>query len=1739
MSAEVYSIHVKVDSTQATTAAKDLGKLETAAGKAENSLKQLSTTSGNTASAAKTLSGAMDSTEASMRKATGAIESVGKAANAVRGAFVVLIGVEVARFMREMASTVREAADAYTQLTSRLAVGTVSQIEAGKAMREVTQIANKYYLSIVDVGNAYSKLNPILADMGRNQADTRSVVESVSAALAIQNGATVDSAETMRQLSQALSGNVLQMEEMNTIIDSAQPLWRGLNKVFAESVAKFGSLKNAISSQAITSEMLTDALIRLKPEFEELAARNTPTLAKAMTVLNNNFITYIGEADKAQGASKELGKMILDLADNLDKVLDPWMEFGKATGEAGIAFGKLATELAPALEIIAKGLAGFFTTVSTSLEGLKLLADGLGAITGNVEKLKGLLGVNEAVVSDRTLERINKELQLNKEKLSQYSEMDRYKLLDAQKIKDLEKEIAILTRMKELVFQNADAKRKAEEEETKRIDAQRQATKRPDVVDEKAAKKAREEAEKNFKAYVDFQIAQAENMARIAKEQNDTKLKQIESEKKALKDAAEVELIGAKNKEERLAIYKKLQEDIEAQIVKETEVRQQMLQGEVDLEQKRIDGAEQLLSKSAEYQMSQADILRIQKEIAEAQTGIETAPESAKQLEIEMTDKLRESAEAYNKELVNTKDAQKDVREEALRTLETLSSNLDYAREMARGLADAFGDVGSSIGEMVVALAEYEKQQATIDIQAEEAIKKNPAKRMEIEQEAMLKHSRNQIKAYGDMTQAAQGFFKKGTKGYEAMGGAVKVFRAFEMAQSALAMVKQVGDMGTILTQFLGMETAKTTAKVASNTAQQASDASGAVTSATKAVADAGQGDPYTGIFRAAAMLAFMAAIGIAIGGGGGGASAQAKPVDTTGMGTVKGDPTAISESISKSLDLLVENSSNDLNYSADMLEALRNIESALRGVGDLIATDLTPVMTNLASQFGGENIKQAGFVIDPQRFSRVYESGLLKGNVGARIETESSMLGVTIKKGQTFLEPYGKKYQEAFGSVVRAIADGVIEVGKIVGLTDKEVLARLKDFRINLGKIDIAGLSAEEAAKKIEAAFSAMSDEMAKKALPEFIKFQKTGEGYFETINRVGEGINRATGVLDLLGMEAIKYTDIIDKQGDVAAEITRQTIMAQGDLTEGTREYVRQLEGSAEDIVESYKKIIDITNLMRAGGFGTEGLDRTLINAAGGLDEFASSLQSFYDNFLSDEQRVASQTALLTAEFGKLGYSLPKSKDEFTRLAQSIDRSTEDGKKLFAALIRLSQGFSDLIDSSEDLADANREAAEAAAEAAWKQQEALLKAEEKRLQDIQKAQEDVAAQAKKAYDEAFNALSKAFSDLEKVQDRYVAVGKTLLQFYRELTGAKMPMASPEERYRLARQELERVRSLAATGDEAALAQLVDAGKDFLDASKEYNASSAAYQQDYQMVLSVLEDGQAYAQAQVNIAQQQLDYAKAQFTQLQKVDSSVLTTTQAVANLTSAVGNFAQATITNTAAAAAAANAAAQTAAAAAATAAAAAAAAKTPVTQATGGTTTYQTLPYQLPSTAPAVPVVKYPWGSYNAPTGRVRQDGNWEGVVTLVRNLYRQLLGREPENEAVVGALTKEIYEGRLSPAEAVQQFRNSAEYRDLVSRGFVPGFARGGMAGPGFAVVGEEGPELVRFGTNAHVSTAGQTSNLFAGIRESIEKGDAEQVNELQALVRLQSAANQQLIKEMRELKGEMAELSRKAKLEAAA
>ena len=1328
MSADTYSIHIKVDSSEAKKAGLDLDDLSDGSIRLKLSIEKLNETTKNSSKHFSDATKSVNKMIDAYRNASGVIESgtsiasrlgmassktakeienisksadnakssiggFAKSAQALHSAFVLIIGIELARFLRETVDKTREAADAYTEMTSRLSIATESQIELNKSFRDASEISTKYYGNLTDVASAYSKINPILAAMGREQGDTEKVVSSLSASL-LASGANVrDAAESFRQFSQAISGPVIQMEEMNTIIDSNQALWRGLNREFAPLVEKYGSLKNAISAQAISNQMLVEATIKLGDEFDALASKKVPTIANALTILNNKFIEYIGNADGTAGVSKDISTAIVDLAENLDKVLDPFMKVASGLGTAATGAGRLLANLGPLAEmigsvagVIAKDLGEIATRAADA-------GDALSALAGNIEDYKDVYEVNRAKGSDKVLEGINSEISETKKLLDLNKELQsRGNMSVAQEVENYERKLKKLNELKEAHFQQADAQKKAEREEMERIDERRkrEAATPSAKVDEKALKRSRDEAERNFSAILDFQLAQAENAEKIFEAQSKTKLEQIESEKKAIRDAAEVEIEAATTKEERLAVYLKMQQQLEEKILQETGLRQELLQHDVNLNQARIDSANQLLARSNEYQFSQAEILRIQKEIAAAQTQIDIAPEEAKQLEIDATEKLRSSAEEYNKELAKSADTQKDVREEALRTLAVLESNLDFAKEMATGFSDAFGEMGEAIGGLVVSLAEYEKQMATIKIQMEEEIAKNPGKRYEIEQKAAEKSAKTQINAYGDMASSAQKFFKKGTAGYDGLGAAVKVFRAFEMAQSAMSMVKQLGDMGAILAQFLGMETAKTATKIASNSAQQASDAAGAATSATKAVADAGQGDPYTGIVRAAAMLAFMAAIGIAVGGGGGGGSTASAPPPKAGTGTVLGDPTAQSESLGNALEQLVNINSNDLAYSAGMLESLRNIESSLANAAALVARQVMPLISGVMSKFDktgamtSSKVTEAGLVVLDKSLQKVLSSGTLGGVMGFRAESESTG---GIKSATQQFTAYGKKLSEEFGKIVLNVYDSIVEGGKAIGITSDVISERVKDYVISVGKINIAGMSSEEAAKEIEAAFSSMSDSMAMKLLPEFKDFQKSGEGYFETMVRVGSGVADATGKLEQLGMTAIDYSQIVDKQKDVSAEIARQTLMAQGDLGSGAVSYVKQLTGSIEDIISAYQQLKDAQNSLRTIGVDPNNLTRAMINAAGGLSKFQESITTFIDEFMTPADKVRGQGAALNEQFTRIGVSMPKTRDAFRDLILSLDTTTESGQKTYGQLIALSPAFAEYIAGFEDL--------------------------------------------------------------------------------------------------------------------------------------------------------------------------------------------------------------------------------------------------------------------------------------------------------------------------------------------------------------------------------------------------------------------------------------------------------------------
>ncbi|CDH43860.1 tape measure protein [Candidatus Contendibacter odensensis] len=145
---------------------------------------------------------------------------------------------------------------------------------------------------------------------------------------------------------------------------------------------------------------------------------------------------------------------------------------------------------------------------------------------------------------------------------------------------------------------------------------------------------------------------------------------------------------------------------------------------------------------------------------------------------------------------------------------------------------------------------------------------------------------------------------------------------------------------------------------------------------------------------------------------------------------------------------------------------------------------------------------------------------------------------------------------------------------------------------------------------------------------------------------------------------------------------------------------------------------------------------------------------------------------------------------------------------------------------------------------------------------------------------------------------------------------------------------------------------------------------------------------------------------------------------------------------------------------------------------------------------------------------------------GSTGPIADLYQSMLGRAADASGLA-YWTGRMNEG-ASIAAITDAFKSSTEYKAL------PGHAAGGLAQPGWAMVGEEGPELVNFSQPGRVYSAGDTAQML-GSKES----QGAVVVELKALIRLQAESNRQLISTLDQVETRLAGMERTARLEASA
>jgi len=249
--------------------------------------------------------------------------------------------------------------------------------------------------------------------------------------------------------------------------------------------------------------------------------------------------------------------------------------------------------------------------------------------------------------------------------------------------------------------------------------------------------------------------------------------------------------------------------------------------------------------------------------------------------------------------------------------------------------------------------------------------------------------------------------------------------------------------------------------------AQVAAMAQGLLAVATAMASDAKIGG-YGAIAAGVAVAATLASFGIQMagaGGGGGGGGSNANSAESrqqaAGTGTVFGDSTAKSESIANSLEIIRDNSSNDLNYSAEMLRALQGIEDAIKGTTNAALLNFKNLAANMQNGIKGyagindnKSISDWGIAFSKKTLDAILKGGMSTGS----LYVSNNRNNVDYKAQLDALNGPSKQIARTIGS----LRDALIEGGKAFGLSADDFNNRLKGFVVDLGIISLKGLSGE-----------------------------------------------------------------------------------------------------------------------------------------------------------------------------------------------------------------------------------------------------------------------------------------------------------------------------------------------------------------------------------------------------------------------------------------------------------------------------------------------------------------------------------------------------------------------------------------------------------------------------------------------------------------------------------------------------
>lgn len=482
-------------------------------------------------------------------------------------------------------------------------------------------------------------------------------------------------------------------------------------------------------------------------------------------------------------------------------------------------------------------------------------------------------------------------------------------------------------------------------------------------------------------------------------------------------------------------------------------------------------------------------------------------------------------------------------------------------------------------------------------------------------------------------------------------------------------LMAELGGIRQIATATGQMFAENTTARkafnlvaLAASVAERAADLAGLGVKAASAVLTQGQGDPYTAFARIAAMAAIVASVIAAAGGGAFqfGGSVGKRPEVSTDTGTVLGDSAAKSESIDKTYQLLKDIHAEEYAELRGINNGISNLQSGIASTATNLfragglKTALVAPDYNAANAFtksldflkkGTQAIfgKQLGGIISDS-FSilsgKIVTDFLLGGIlgkvkqkvVGGGITTDPALLGGTIQ-GQQYttiettkkswfskkvsysemLSPLEASVSASLSKVFANIAETTTALGDtLFKQTGLNFRSAIKNYVVPSLKIELYGLTGDEAAKKLSGVLSATTDQMATDIFGAVLgRFQQLGEGMLQTVIRITAEIAVVSSAIELSGLK-----------------LTAKNVIKASDA---------------------------------------------IVQNAGSIQELQKQVGGYLDKFYSDAERQALGLKKLNGQLLALGLVLPVSREGYRKLIESLDLNNKQDLARYSLLLKL----------------------------------------------------------------------------------------------------------------------------------------------------------------------------------------------------------------------------------------------------------------------------------------------------------------------------------------------------------------------------------------------------------------------------------------------------------------------------------